>query len=47
MKQNEGADQLPGYCTADMRFCFRTCKSRFYLDAEEMITFWQLLHHIR
>ena len=24
--ENKGADQLRGYCEADMRLCFRICK---------------------
>ena len=28
--ENKGADQLHGYCEADLRLCFRICKkSRF------------------
>ena len=25
--ENKGADQLCSYCTADLRLCFRICKS--------------------
>ena len=27
--ENKGADQLRGYREADLRLCFRICKSRF------------------
>ena len=27
--ENKGADQLRGYCPADLRPCFRLCKKRF------------------
>ena len=30
--ENKGADQLCGYRTADLRLCFRICKSRFSHD---------------
>ena len=36
MKQNYGADQLCGYRTADLRFCFRMCKRRFSYDAAQI-----------
>ena len=28
--ENKGADQLRGYCKADLRLCFRICKKRFF-----------------
>ena len=28
--ENKGADQLCGYCTADLRLCFRICKKPFF-----------------
>ena len=31
--ENKGADQLRGYREADLRLCFRICKSRFSRDA--------------
>ena len=27
--ENKGAGQLRSYCAADLRLCFRICKSRF------------------
>ena len=35
--ENKGADQLCGYCTADLRLCFCICKNRFSHDAAHMI----------
>ena len=35
--ENKGADQLCGYLTADLRLCFRICKSRFSHSAAHMI----------
>ena len=28
--ENKGADQLRGYCTADLRLCFRICKKQVF-----------------
>ena len=28
--ENKGADQLCGYCEADLRLCFRICKMMFF-----------------
>ena len=28
--ENKGADQLRGYCTADLRICFRICKKQVF-----------------
>ena len=28
--ENKGADQLCGYCEADLRLCFRICKKPFF-----------------
>ena len=36
--ENKGADQLRGYREADLRLCFRICKSRFSHDAAHMLT---------
>ena len=35
--ENKGADQLHGCCPADLRLCFRLCKSRFSHDAAPKI----------
>ena len=35
--ENKGADQLRGYREADLRLCFRICKSRFSHDATQII----------
>ena len=32
----KGADQLRGYREADLRLCFRICKSRFSHDAAQL-----------
>ena len=29
--ENKGADQLRGYCEADLRLCFRICKTLVFL----------------
>ena len=34
--ENKGADQLRGYREADLRLCFRVCKSRFSHDAAHL-----------
>ena len=34
--ENQGADQLRGYPEADLRFCFRICKSWFSRDAARL-----------
>ena len=34
--ENKGTDQLCGYRTADLRLCFRICKSRFSHDAAQI-----------
>ena len=34
--ENKGADQLRGYREADLRLCFRICKSRFSHDEAHM-----------
>ena len=33
----KSADQLRDYCAADLRFCFRICKSRLSHDAAQII----------
>ena len=35
--ETKGADQLRGYREADLRLCFRTCKSRFSHNEAHMI----------
>ena len=30
--ENKGADQLPNYCAADLRLCFRICKKPVFLQ---------------
>ena len=34
--ENKGADQLRGYREADLRLCFRICKTRFSHDAAQI-----------
>ena len=34
--ENKGADQLRGYREADLRLCFRICKSRFSHDVAHL-----------
>ena len=34
--ENKGADQLRGYCTADLHLCYRICKS-FVFSCEGLI----------
>ena len=34
--ENKGADQLRGYREADLRLCFRKCKSRFSRDEDQL-----------
>ena len=34
--ENKGAEQLCGYCRADLRLCFRICKNRFSHNAAYM-----------
>ena len=36
--ENKGADQLRGYREADLRLCFRICKSRFSHDAAHILS---------
>ena len=38
--ENQGADQLRGYREADLRLCFRICKSRFSHDAAQKCVVW-------
>ena len=35
--EHKGADQLRGYREADLRLCFRICKSRFSHDAAHIV----------
>ena len=35
--ENKGADQLRGYREADLRLCFRICKSRFSHDTAHFL----------
>ena len=35
--ENKGADQLRGYREADLRLCFRICKSRFSHDEAQLV----------
>ena len=35
--ENKGADQLRGYREADLRLCFRICKSRFSHDKAHLV----------
>ena len=35
--ENKGADQLRGYCEADLRLCFEYAKSQFSHDVAQII----------
>ena len=49
-RKNKGADQLCGYREADLRLCFRICKSRFSQDVAHLgqlnLVLQQLLYHL-
>ena len=36
--ENKGADQLRGYCEADLRLCFRTCRKSVFSRRGSYIT---------
>ena len=36
-RENKGTDQLWGYCTADLRLCFRICKNRVFYNAAHIL----------
>ena len=36
--ENKGADQLSGYCEAELRLCFRLCKIRFSQNEAQFIS---------
>ena len=41
--ENKDADQLRGYREADLRLCFRICKSRFSHDEAHIVQFITVL----
>ena len=43
--ENEGADQLRSYCAADLRLCFRICKSRFSHNEAHITSNFPRLSH--
>ena len=42
--ENKGADQLRGYCEADLRLCFPICKKPVSHDAAHMLLWSNKIH---